>query len=218
MNYKEKIAKLLALSASPCQAEAEAALAKAHELMAEHKLTEAECRQENKKIETKYTGVTFSRRRDEWAASLASVIAGYFLCRPLFTYKTGKQTKRVGFHGYTEDAEVCGHIFEYAVDCLRDELEKVVRIYNGAGDMRIIKSSYAEGFISGVNTALERQKEKEKEEYGLVLVTPPEVNAYADSLKPYREKEFDVDERFWAKGYSDGRKFSPQTKLEGGAV
>lgn len=31
MNYKEKIAKLLALSASPCQAEAEAALVKAHE-------------------------------------------------------------------------------------------------------------------------------------------------------------------------------------------
>lgn len=218
MNYKEKIAKLLALSASPCQAEAEAALAKAHELMAEHKLTEAECKPEGTKIEGVYSRITYSLRRDDWVAPLSCVIAEHFLCRSISANKHGKQTRRIMFYGYIEDAEVCVRIFEYAVDCLRDELDLVARIYNGVDDMRIIKSSYAYGFISGVESALERQKEKEKEEYGLVLVTPSEVNTYADSLKIASFKEHDIDGRFWAKGYSDGRKFSPQSKLEGGAL
>lgn len=218
MNYKEKIAKLLALSASPCQAEAEAALAKAHELMAEHKLTEAECRPEGTKIGEVGSRITYSLRRDDWVAPLSCVIAEHFLCRSLDICKRGKQTRRISFYGYLEDAEVCVRIFEYAVDCLHDELRKVARIYDGADDMRIIKQSYADGFISGVDSALERQKKKEKEEYGLVLVTPPEVNAYVDGLKLASFKEHDIDERFWAKGFFDGRKFSPQTKLEGGAV
>ena len=42
VNYKDKIEKLLALSQSPNEHEARAALLKARELMAEHKLSEAE--------------------------------------------------------------------------------------------------------------------------------------------------------------------------------
>ena len=41
-DYKEKIRKLLALAESPNEHEARAALLKARQLMAEHKLTEAE--------------------------------------------------------------------------------------------------------------------------------------------------------------------------------
>ena len=40
MNYKAKIKKLLALAESPVEAEAQAALLKARELMAKHKLSE----------------------------------------------------------------------------------------------------------------------------------------------------------------------------------
>lgn len=40
VDYKEKIRKLLALAESPVEAEARAALLKARQLMAEHKLTE----------------------------------------------------------------------------------------------------------------------------------------------------------------------------------
>ena len=40
-DYKDKIRKLLALAQSPVEAEAKAALLKARELMAKHKLTEA---------------------------------------------------------------------------------------------------------------------------------------------------------------------------------
>ena len=39
MNYKAKIKKLLALAESPVEAEAQAALLKAREMMAKHKLS-----------------------------------------------------------------------------------------------------------------------------------------------------------------------------------
>lgn len=43
MDYRDKIKKFLALAESPNESEAKAALLKARELMAEHKLSEAEC-------------------------------------------------------------------------------------------------------------------------------------------------------------------------------
>ena len=46
-DYKDKIRKLLALAESPVEAEAKAALLKARQLMAEHKLTEAELKEAN---------------------------------------------------------------------------------------------------------------------------------------------------------------------------
>ena len=50
IDYKEKIRKLLALAESPVEAEARAALLKARQLMAEHKLTERECREAEQRV------------------------------------------------------------------------------------------------------------------------------------------------------------------------
>lgn len=52
MDIEKKIRKLLALSESPNEFEAQAALLKARQLMAEYKLTEAELHEGNKKIKT----------------------------------------------------------------------------------------------------------------------------------------------------------------------
>ena len=46
MNYKVKIKKLLALAESPVEAESRAALLKARELMARHKLSERDLKDE----------------------------------------------------------------------------------------------------------------------------------------------------------------------------
>ena len=57
-NIKDKIAKLLALAESPNENEAQAALLKARELMAQHKLRPEEC-QKNRK----YQGQERNRQR-----------------------------------------------------------------------------------------------------------------------------------------------------------
>ena len=72
MDIEKKIRKLLALSESPNEFEAQAALLKARQLMAEYKLTEAELHEGNKKVKTiktsiscfhmEYWNVTFLRR------------------------------------------------------------------------------------------------------------------------------------------------------------
>lgn len=49
VDYKEKIKKLLALSKSPNEHEAQSALAKAQQLMAEHKISMAEVEDKEKR-------------------------------------------------------------------------------------------------------------------------------------------------------------------------
>ena len=57
MDIEKKIRKLLALSESPNEFEAQAALLKARQLMAEYKLTEAELHEGNKKVKTIKTSI-----------------------------------------------------------------------------------------------------------------------------------------------------------------
>lgn len=73
IDYKEKIRKLLALAESPVEAEARAALLKARQLMAEHKLTERECRAAEKQaVRDVLTDITYSKRREPWIIPLSA--------------------------------------------------------------------------------------------------------------------------------------------------
>ena len=75
-DYKEKIRKLLALAESPNEHEARAALLKARQLMAEHKLTEAELKDvEKQQVKDVRTDITCSKRRDPWIVSLSAIIS-----------------------------------------------------------------------------------------------------------------------------------------------
>ena len=61
-DYKEKIKKLLSLSKSTNEHEAQAALLKAKQLMAEHKISEADLGNMNEEIEYLYTDVSYTKR------------------------------------------------------------------------------------------------------------------------------------------------------------
>ena len=75
IDYKEKIRKLLALAESPVEAEARAALLKARQLMAEHKLTERDCREAEKQtVKDVLTDITCSKRREPWIVPLSATI------------------------------------------------------------------------------------------------------------------------------------------------
>lgn len=66
MDIEKKIRKLLALSESPNEFEAQAALLKARQLMAEYKLTEAELHEGNKKIKTIKTSISCTKQTNFW--------------------------------------------------------------------------------------------------------------------------------------------------------
>lgn len=78
---KDKIAKLLALAASPNEKEAQAALLKARELMAKHKLQPEECQKDTaSKVVVKTVGVECTTLTDPWAVALGGIIAKRYCC------------------------------------------------------------------------------------------------------------------------------------------
>lgn len=88
VDYKEKIKKLLALSKSPNEHEAQSALAKAQQLMAEHKISMAEVEdKERRKAHEHLTGVTYSARRDPWVLRLSKVISKNYCCESFLVEK-----------------------------------------------------------------------------------------------------------------------------------
>ena len=80
-NHKERIRKILALAESPNEHEAKAALLKARQLMAEHKLSESEIRSTGTSNELQVAfGLTFSIRRSPWLYIPAAVLGESFSC------------------------------------------------------------------------------------------------------------------------------------------
>ena len=125
-DIKEKIRNLLALAESPEENEAKAALLKARELMAKHKLTEAELGEAKKQaVKNVLTDVTCSKRRDPWICSLSAVIGESYCCKGYRNHTKGRQTQTIGFIGLEDDVAICVSVFKYAVDFARAEIKRI---------------------------------------------------------------------------------------------
>ena len=155
-DYKDKIRKLLALAQSPEEAEAKAALLRARELMAQHKLTEAD-------LDVK-TDITCSKRRDPWIVGLSAVIGEHYCCKGYRSRYHGQQTQTIGFIGLEDDVEVCMAIFKYAVDCISAGVKKLKKELDGYYPWYIKQQcdSYGFGFTKGIETALQGQDEEKR--------------------------------------------------------
>jgi len=219
IDYKDKIKKLLALAQSPEEEEAKLALLKARELMAKHKLTEAELDEtKSQAVKDLRTDITCSSRRDPWIIGLSAIIGENYCCKGYRTYKSGRQTQYIGFIGLEDDVEVCETIFRYAVDCIRAGI-KVVKKENKGYYVGYIKQqcdSYGYGFVRGIQTAIKKQDEEKREEWGLVLTMPKEVQESAQKLskQPFKTRSLDsIDPKAYSQGYSDGKEFNPARRL-----
>lgn len=179
-NIVDKIQKLLALSESNYAGEAEAALAKARALMAKHKLTEkdvagAETRAKIVTVETdvKYTTRTTAHFSDIVHAIVENSPVEYFV-----RHKHGSKTYRVCLVGYETDVAATLEIIHYAIEHVDAYAKRTRREMKKAGmlarDITVNIINYGFGFAEGIEAAF-REQNVNTEEYGLVLVTPPEV-------------------------------------------
>lgn len=214
-DYKKKIKDLLALAESPNEHEARAALLKARELMAKHKISDKDLSDvKNQEVRQEKTGITYSVRRDPWINELASVIAENHCCRNFQYRAKKKQTAEIAFIGFEEDLEICMEIFKYAVECIRSVTDK----YRKKRNVKVA-DGYGYGFILGLMNAYENQQ-KEKG-WGLVLVTPEEVNNATKNMgfKSMTKKKLDdSDVNAFKEGLKDGRKFSMEKRLKGADI
>lgn len=217
IDYKEKIKKLLALAESPNENEAKAALLKARQLMAEHKLREEDCSEfHEREVKDVLTDITCSTRREPWITLLSVVIATNYCCKSYRTHVLGKQTLYIGFIGLSDDVEICEAVFRYAVDCIRTEIQNIKKTMQHYSKRFVTQEcdGYGYGFAVGIKDAFEEQNE---EEWGLVLVLPKEVVDATQDLKPKPFKLRDgykISEDSFRKGHLEGKNFDPTRKLQ----
>jgi hypothetical protein len=218
-DYREKIRKLLALAESPNEHEAKAALLKARQLMAEHKLTEAELKDAEKQlVKDVKTSVTCSKRRNPWVVNLSAVIGENYCCKGYRKHGHGEQTQNIGFIGLEDDVWICAKIFEYAVDCALSEIKRIKKensCYYGSYVKKLC-DSYGYGFVIGVSEAFKKQAEENEQGWGLVLVMPKEVEEASQHLghEEFKSRsQEDISGGAFTRGYFNGKEFDPTKRI-----
>ncbi|AZV56779.1 DUF2786 domain-containing protein [Clostridium sp. AWRP] len=213
----EKVKKLLALSESSNENEAQLAMIKAQEILAKYKLSLKEVKEFkkiNSKIIKKVSDITF--RTSKWKAELADVIANNFGC---YIYFETKRTHKIVFLGKEEDAMVCNIILEYAIDSIESTMRVIKYSYRkNRMSTRGITNDYAMGFIEGLNYRFEKQKQNNRE-WGLVLMRDADVTETYNNMDFRKNLNCDVDFEYseiYDQGVEDGKKFSISDKVEQG--
>lgn len=218
-DYKEKIKKLLALAESPNEHEAKAALLKARQLMAEHKLADVNLKVEKQTVKNILTDITCSKRKNHWIIQLSVVISENYCCQVYRRHQPRKQTQQIGFVGLEDDIEICIIIFKYAVNCVLSELNHIKKeaIYGDNHDIKKLCDSYGYGFVCGIKEAFQKQQEEKAQTWGLLLVVPKEVNEAVKNWKkqPFQAKSQEtISRQAYLQGYHQGKKFNPKKRLE----
>ena len=206
----DRIKKLLELAANnPSEMEAAAAALAAQRLIAQHHIEDNELMTEVSEENIEEIKST-DFKGNPWAVELAHVIADNFRCRLYFTYRctknywtgrTSKKDQRVVFMGYETDAtaatETFNHLFEIGMKLADKECRKARQMYGTASG---VKNSFLLGFVDGI------QDELEKQCVALVLVTPREVDDYAnDKTAGFETMNTSVTNAYDGKSYDSGR-------------
>lgn len=219
MDIRDKISKLLALADSPNEHEAKAALLKARELMAVHKLQpEDMAKVKSSKVIKKTVGITCTKMTNSWATKLSAVIAEHYCCKAYREHYPYSKKVKIGFIGLEEDFDICTKMYEYAFGFLDNRCKSIKKsrkdIYPSA-KCRDMANSYGFGFCSGLEYALKKQKE-EHQEWGIVLAAPKEVMDVVQTIgkaSSYTEAKLD-DRELVQEGYRDGQKFNLSHVIE----
>ncbi len=218
---QERIAKLLALADSPNEHEAQAALLKARELMAEYKLRPEEIQATGKaKVIVKTVGITCTAMTDSWVSDLSAIIAGRYCCKAYRNRRHNGKKMEIGFAGLEDDYEICRRIFLYAYDCIKSrcrEIKSENRAKGISGSViREMCNAYGQGFVDGLCSAFQKQQE-EHQEWGLVMAVPQAVNDATSHHKratALRRARTDGWRMAYARaGYKDGTEFDVDHRL-----
>ena len=197
-NVVEKIRKLLAKATSQNEHEAQAALLKARELMAKHKLTEmdvGDAKPANRKLKNVgFTDVLYSAKTNTWFPKLAAVIAENHCCAAVTATLKNSIQRMEMFTGLDDDPEMALEVFRYAVQHIKDRVKQERKAINARYEwqdsrnyaVRRFENSYAEGFASALRQQYKEQfknaVDPNNDCMALVMVVPQEVKDYVGGL------------------------------------
>ena len=214
IDYKEKIKKLLALSESSNEHEAKAALLKARELMAEHKISMSDTTKTDKRImEALIKDATYNSRKNPWMSKLAKVIATNNCCSRACYIPRGSRPRTIVFIGFPDDVKICTEIFLYALECIQSKEKEFRRSTKTYAEGSQLYTDYGMGFVKGLEEAYAEQNKEFG--WGLVLSVPNEVTDYVNqntSKKSIKSKTNKSSEAY-ASGVEDGKDFDKRKRI-----
>ena len=198
----EKVKNLLALgdkNRNNSESEADAAILKAHELMAKYGI-EIEMTEEEK---ISYVHeVCDSKWNMGFRKPLAAVIARNFKCEMYLRGNGGP----VVFFGHEMDARIARETFEFAYNFAMKEGNRCYnKNYQMGRNTQGVFNSYVRGFISGLEQKLGEQSA------ALVVITPPDVKEqYKEMSKGFKAgtggiRNTGFDREAYQQGVTDGR-------------
>lgn len=219
---KIKIMKLLALSGSPNENEANQALSKAKELMRQHRISEEDLLAETESFTSeagilcRETDVTFSKRRASWTLQLADVLAESCRCRAFSRRRGRQQTRTVCLVGSREDVDLCERRFKHALEnirlWIRDAARRNGELYTKQ-EFSQITDSYARGYTAGIYAGF-RRRMGEKDQ-ALVPESCGEADRAVEKMRTEQiASNEEVIRAIFNIGYHDGLCFDRTCRLE----
>lgn len=218
-SVRDRIKKLLALGTSPNQNEANCAILKAKQLMAEHKITDRDFIKKDEKPIKIDSDTYYTTRKEHWMTGLADVIAENNCCVFYMITPHGSQRHYIIFYGYEEDVIICNSTFIYAVDSIRSQIKEIVKVMKKQDktnkEIKSASESFGKGFYQGLDDAYKIQDEA-NQEWGLVMAVPSEVSERVRDMEhaPHKEGTYEDNQSLYAQGYEEGKVFTTQNRLE----
>lgn len=212
---REKIQKLLALADSPNENEARAAMLKAKELMAKHKMSEDDFKKEDEQlVHLLCEDVTWTTDSGKiWMVELCTLIATNYMCTASWQTMKGTRTHTLVITGFSDEAKVCMDVTGYALGFVENATRRLTRGMK-ADRAKATQMSYAKGFTLGLEMAFDMQKQ-EHPEWGLVVVKSKELEEYEQTLgsRDVKTKKQAFDPLAYMKGQKDGQEFNAKRVL-----
>ena len=191
---KKRIKKLLALSKSPNENEAMAALQKAQELMEAYHVTEAECVYASQTVKA-------TKRASAWRSMLANTVASLYACQALHNALSGQMI----FYGESFDAFMAKEMYGY----LSKTIDRMVKQNMRKRNTLKYKNQYRFGIVYRLAVRIE--------ELGQQVSWAPEREQKLLAAKKAAETEFGMITRSELKITHSGKAFN-RGVADGGAV
>jgi hypothetical protein len=185
-----RVRKLMALAESRNQHEAEAAMIKAHELIARYNI-DLITRHESRDYVSVFIGKPALRRwREEY--HLESLLSAFYfvtgIWAPAYVIEKGKMGRVLEISGTPRNVNIAGYVYDFVMRFIDSQWKD----YNRDGRLnRYRKTDFAVGIIEGFRSRLESEKVKEKaagDERALIKIEDPMLTAYTRHRYPRLHK------------------------------
>lgn len=168
--------------------------------------------------------VTALKKLFWWEKILGTIVAKNFRvkCYTHSVHINGRCKSKVVFMGLDDDLKVAKSIYVLAYEAIKHYAKKYINSWYKENDKarnrrmtEYLKTSYTQGFLSGLKAKFKEQFDELQQEYGLMVMTPKKVEkAFEDLHAGYRRVRVasHVDAGAYNQGKHDGNKIDYQRK------